>query len=127
MAGSRILFHPLVEDTALLLGLMASSMGLVFPSLVEAMSMVLLEAASVEAPVICSDIPENREVMREDALYFSSGNIEDLARQLEYALSHRPQMAQMGQRARSRVLVEYDWDAIAARYEALYRACVKER
>jgi glycosyltransferase involved in cell wall biosynthesis len=89
------------------------------------MSMVLLEAASLGVPVICSDIPENREVMREDAIYFSSGNSEDLVERLEYALGHRQDMTQMGQRARSRVLVEYDWDMIAARYNELYQTCVR--
>ena len=120
MAGMRIVFHSPIEDTSLLLGLMSNSRGLVFPSSVEAMSMVLLEAASSGVPVICSDIAENRDVMKEDALYFTSSNVEDLIARLDYALSHRQAMIDMGQQARRRVLAEFNWDVIAERYDELY-------
>jgi hypothetical protein len=43
------------------------------------MSMILLETGSLDVPVICSDIPENKVVMGDSGLYFQSGNAQSLA------------------------------------------------
>ncbi len=40
----------------------------------KAMSMVLLEGASLGIPVVCSDIEENMEVLGETGIYFKSEN-----------------------------------------------------
>ena len=41
----------------------SNAIGLVFPSLLEGMPIVLLEALTIGCPVLCSDIPENLEVI----------------------------------------------------------------
>lgn len=94
---------------------------LIFPSLVEAMSMVLLEAASIGTPIVCSDIVENRHVLCDEAVYFESENVASLAQQLEWVLDHREDISLVGRRTRERIQVEYSWDTIAARYAQLYR------
>jgi glycosyltransferase involved in cell wall biosynthesis len=127
MAGSRVLFQPLVEDPAVLFGLIKASICLVFPSLVEAMSMVLLEAASLGVPIVCSDIIENRTVMQGDALYFESENVAALTDQLEWVLTHRSDATRLGERARQRVQTQHSWDSIAVSYAELYREVHKER
>jgi glycosyltransferase involved in cell wall biosynthesis len=84
----------------------------IFPSTTEAMSMMLLEAASLQAPIICSDIPENRIVMQDNVLYFRSGDAVDLADQIQWALSRC-------------VKDNLTWETIVKQYEEVYRACIR--
>ncbi len=49
-----------------LISIVRDCLAFVFPSEVEAMSMMLLEAVSCRRPVVCSDIPENLAVVGED-------------------------------------------------------------
>ena len=76
IADSSIFFQPLIKKPETLFGLMTQSIGLIFPSLVEAMSMVLLEAASLGVPVIACDISENFQIFGDDFAYFSSNDID---------------------------------------------------
>ena len=126
LAGSRVRFQPFVESSEVLSSLMAHSAGLVFPSMVEAMSMVLLEAASLGVPIVCADIPANRAVLPEQALYFTSGEAEDLAARLEWALGHSSEMKALGAQAQAWVRAHFDWDGIAEQYDRLYREVVGE-
>jgi glycosyltransferase involved in cell wall biosynthesis len=84
------------------------------------MSMMLLEAAALGAPLVCSDIAENRHVLGERALYFRSGNADDLREKLVWALAHPDEMVALAAEAREHIRREYSWDAIAVRYEELY-------
>jgi glycosyltransferase involved in cell wall biosynthesis len=126
-ADGRAVFVPFIESQAALLGLIRVCRLFVFPSMDEAMSMMLLEAASVGAPIVCSDIPANRDVLSDAALYFESGNVEDLADKLGWALEHPGEMRALGERAQSRVRQDFAWDSIADRYEALYHDVIENR
>ena len=121
IAGTKIRFHPLVNDAGALFGLLACAKCLLFPSFAEAMSMVLLEAASVGLPVICSDLAENRQVMENDALYFNSGNVESLIEQIQISLDRPSWIKEMGQRAMKRIREDYSWDAISVQYAGIYK------
>ena len=82
--------------------------------------MMLLEAASLGTPIICSDIAENKEVLSEDAIYFRSGDPSSLLEQLNWALTHKAEALLIGDCARERIRANYTWDKIAARYAQLY-------
>jgi glycosyltransferase involved in cell wall biosynthesis len=125
IACARVRFEALIEDQATLFGVMACATCLIFPSRVEAMAMVLLEAASLGVPIICSNIEENRLVMLDDALYFESENVESLVCQLERGLANRETLRVMGRAAQARIQTDYAWDVIAQRYAQLYRDLVK--
>ena len=56
-------------------------------SLAEGFGLPLAEAARLDKPVICSDIPVFREVGREGAIYFTSGDAESMADAVEGFLS----------------------------------------
>ena len=127
MAGPQVRFQPLVTNPVDLFGLMADARVLIFPSTVEAMSMVLLEAAYLGVPTVCSDIPENREVMGEGAVYFQSGSVDSLVERLEWALGHPEDVLQRSHCAKVRVQEQYSWDAIAARYADLYHDVVQNK
>jgi glycosyltransferase involved in cell wall biosynthesis len=120
LADPRVIFSPFISSLSILLGLMKYSIMLVFPSLSEGMSMTLLEAASVGTPILCSDIPANTAVLPGQALYFSSGSVEDLAAKLQWALVHKQEMENLGTQAKAQVRNNYSWDYIVEQYEILY-------
>ena len=121
VAGSGVTFIPFVDGQPTLLGWMRLCKLFVFPSIQEAMSVTLLEAASVGAAILCSDIPANRTVLPEQALYFSAGDADDLASKLQWALDHPQEMALLGKRAQAWVRQQFDWDSICPKYEAIYK------
>ena len=120
--GKNVVFVSRVEDRDVLLGLVAQSALFVFPSTVEAMSMMLLEAVSTGVRVLASDIPENTCVLPQGFPVFRTGDETDLTRAMITALSEpecdsKPRYASY---ARD-VLRTYDWDRIADQYMEVYR------
>lgn len=127
MADRRVRFVPFIADRATLFGIVARARLFVFPSTVEAMSMALLEAASLGVPIVYSDIPENRVVMDGCGLSFRAGDAAALAAQLRRALAEPEQMAGLARAAQVRMREQFSWDVIAARYEAVYERVLAAR
>jgi glycosyltransferase involved in cell wall biosynthesis len=123
LADDRVHFIPFIAEKATILGLLQQARLFVFPSTVEAMSMMLLEAASVGVPVVCSDIPENVKVMADKTLYFQSANVKDLRQKLQWALQNPTYLAQSAGQAQAWVAEQFSWHAIVRQYEQLYRTC----
>ena len=121
----RVVFIPPIWDRELLFGMVKLARLFIFPSTAEAMSMMLLEAASLKVPIICSDIPANRTVMQGSVLYFHSGDAIDLANQIEWALGHPGKMSSLGRKAGIWVRDTLSWEKIVEQYEEIYRACMK--
>jgi glycosyltransferase involved in cell wall biosynthesis len=120
VADERTFFLSLIKSRSLLYGIIRKAKLFVFPSTVEAMSMMLLEVAGLGVPVVCSDIPENRLVMGESAVYFSSGDSKSLRLVLDWALKHPFQMKTMAGRAERMVRAAYDWNTISEQYDKIY-------
>ncbi len=92
----------------------------IFPSEVEAMSMMLLEAISLKAPVICSNIPENIAIVGEHYRYiFENKATMDLKRILE-EIEQNGVDFKVVEDLYQKVLKEYNWNKIAKEYETLY-------
>lgn len=91
------------------------------PSLWEGLSLVLLEAMCASKPVISSDIPNNRAVASdEEALFFPVGDHSAMAIALETLRSDPDLGRSMGERARLKVLREYDFETNLRKIETLY-------
>ncbi len=112
-----------VSDRAILMSLVEKAKIFVFPSEHEGLSIMLLEVGSTgETPLICSDIPENTQVFRDDhVLYFQDKNADDLAEKFLWAEDHMDEMGQKAKRARTHVLKEFSEERMARRYNVLYR------
>jgi glycosyltransferase involved in cell wall biosynthesis len=111
----------LIKDKQLLYSYFKNAKLFVFPSEVEAMSMILLEAASVKSSIICSDIKENKDVFeKSEVLFFKSGDVEDLGQKINYALSNIDQMQKLAENAYERVNSTYRWDKIVSRYAEIF-------
>jgi len=121
MADVSVRFIPFIHSKPELMGIVQSARLFVFPSTVEAMSMMLLEAASLGTPIVCSDIPANTSVLPEQALYFRSGDVDDLVEKLRWALSHPEEMKRLGRSAQEWVKARFSWKRIAEQYDQLYQ------
>ena len=82
-------FAGFISSKELLFGLIALSQLYVFPTTYEAMAITLLEVAALRIPLVASDIPENRVVLPEHALFFRSADVADLRARIEWALGQR--------------------------------------
>ena len=56
----------------------------------ESFGFSLLEAKLFHLPIICSDIPINREIAKNSALYFETDNARELADRMKYFIEKRP-------------------------------------
>lgn len=90
----------------------------VFPSRLEGMPNVVLEAMAFALPVIATDVPGNRDVVVHGStgLLVESENVDQLAAALRQILSQPSLRQQMGAAARARVLERHTWAAGAAEY-----------
>jgi len=114
-------FLGLIKDKPLLLGYIKKSKLFVFPSSVEAMSMMLLEVALTKTPIIASDIPENKVIFSdEEVLYFNTNDKDDLANKINYANSHMSIMQQKAELAFKKLMTNYNIKNIAPQYAKLY-------
>lgn len=99
----------------------------VFPSSIEGLPLVLLEALSFQRPVLFSDIPENREIADGLGISFKSGSVDDLAEKLRYALSDANPFETLLPAIPGRLSTEYNWDHVAGQYLNVYAAALKKR
>ncbi|MGI9235086.1 MAG: glycosyltransferase family 4 protein [Woeseiaceae bacterium] len=124
----------------------------VLPSSIEGMAIVLLEAMSYAKCCLCSDIEENLEVIfpsvtsehaRQkndrfiadqgttsiDEMFgacFSSGDVDDLTRKLEFLFRHPELVNSLGERARQQVADRHNWDRIAQEYLVVFSDLLKQ-
>jgi glycosyltransferase involved in cell wall biosynthesis len=93
----------------------------VFPSTIEGLPLVLLEALSFQRPVLFSDIPENREIADGLGISFKSGSVDDLAEKLKYALSDAEPFDTLLPAIPDRLSRDYNWDRVVEQYAKVYR------
>lgn len=101
---------------------------IILPSLgKEGLPLVLLEAALLGKPAICSNIPGNNEVVVDGVtgLLFPPGDPAALAVQIDRLLSDRERCAGMAQRAQERAGKEFTIEAMTDRVEGLYRQLLR--
>jgi len=84
----------------------------------------LVESMSYGNCVIANGTPENLEVIGDAALSYSKNNFSELSELLAQVLSDPEDARRMGERARSRALLRYSWDAVVSRYENLLASLV---
>ncbi len=119
-ATEHVVLIPRLLTQPELFELVAGAKLFVFPSEIEAMSMMLLEVVSCGVPVLASDIAENVEVVGADYPWlFRNADAAHLAAQLARFLESGPgpEIAVL----RARCARDFNWTAIAGRYLALYR------
>lgn len=99
-------------DRAHVVSAMRSCYAVVFPSLVEASPMTLLEALAVDCRIVLSDIPGHRETARgalPEECYFALGSPDAVATALLHCESMEPMAADFQATARARTLAREKW------------------
>lgn len=116
-----VTFLGLIKDKNKLLNVMRCSKLFVYPTEMESMSMMLLEAASVNTPIICSDIIENKDIFQDDeVLYFSLDIDNDLEQKISWAIDNYDEMYKRSVRAHNRINETNNWETIASNYSKIY-------
>ncbi|GMQ26635.1 glycosyltransferase [Algoriphagus sp. oki45] len=121
-----------ITDSVELLGtvknvpeLLSNADFFVFPSYFEGLPGALIEAMLAKIPIICSDIPENKECVDEYmALFQRVGDSSDLLAQMEKAISLTDWEART-QRAYDYAAKHFDIEKIAQQYEEVYQKLLK--
>lgn len=74
---NNLLYLEFIEREELL-NLYQDSSALIFPSLYEGFGMPIIEALSLNKPIICSDIPVFKEILKNNAIYFDPRKPQDI-------------------------------------------------
>lgn len=96
-----------------------SSSCIVLPSLWEGLPLTLFEALASGRPVIVSDIPAFKSVIRNEAVFFKAKDSKDLRKNLEEIIKNKNKSKLYGKRGKA-LSKEYDWDKICNRMKKLY-------
>lgn len=120
LAEPNVTFINFISSKDELFELIRNCRFFVFPSTYEAMSMILLEVASLTKGIVCSDIPENLEAIGAHAVYFESGQIGSLQDKIEHALAHPAEMEILAKAAHNWVMQHRRWKQISRSYLELY-------
>jgi len=92
------------------------------PSILEGLSIALIEALSYGRCTLVSDIPENLEVVEDCAVTFRSRDVEDLRAKLQMCLDHPDMVAATAERCRQLAEERYSWPRLVEATEAFYQA-----
>lgn len=124
MADERVKFIPFIDNIRILFGVIKRAKLFIFPSTHEAMSSMLLEVAALGVPIICSDIPENVDVLERNTIYFSSGDYKDLAKKIEFCLNNYDEAVKIANKAKKSVIKRYKWQDISEKYKNIYNSLI---
>jgi len=100
--------------------LMANCFAYVQPSDVEGLSPVILESSFLGAPVICSNIEQNKYILEDSGLYFEQGNAVDLEHVLTEAASDPNRLQQRGAEQRARIVARFSWESVVDEHERIF-------
>lgn len=117
---SRVIFPGYVygDDTNIL---MKNAFAYVQPSLIEGLSPVILTVMGLGTPLICSDIVENKFICGNNAVTFTSGDANNLATQLQYALDNNDKIQNNAIIGSVDIAQRFNWDKITDQYIELLK------
>jgi glycosyltransferase involved in cell wall biosynthesis len=90
------------------------------PSVLEGLSISLIEAISAGKCVLASDIPENLEVVEDCAVTFATRDVDDLREKMRALLENPERVDQVAERCRKHAETHYSWSRIVDATEAVY-------
>jgi glycosyltransferase involved in cell wall biosynthesis len=124
-----------VEDRVHFLGhisdvrpVVRTATALLLPSKREGLARSVMEALSLEVPVIASTARGNRELLGTDSgILYPTGDVAALADAMDWLIDHADEARAMGLRGRDRMVEQYDLQVLIRMHEELYRAMLAER
>ena len=90
------------------------------PSILEGLSISLIEAISHGKCVLVSDIPENMEVVQDCAVSFKTKDVDDLEAQLRTLIANPGRVEAVARTCKAHAEEHYSWNRIVEATEAVY-------
>ena len=116
------------QHGSVLEALFANAYLVAHPSETEGLPITILEAMSYGRAVLASNIPENLEVTRGQAINFNNRDVADLTAKLDFMLAAPDLVARLGEQSQQYVLQNYNWDDVAVGVADVYhRAAASEK
>ena len=138
LVGLKALVHDLKLDASIeFLGKVSDeelekiykkSSVLVLPSLtrLEAFGIVQLEAMAFAVPVIVSDIPGPRSVLKHVSLTFSPGDAKALATAIEKIVSDQLLVEKMTKKGKELLATKYSWHIVYEQINQIYQQAIRD-
>lgn len=101
----------------------ANSDILLFPSVREGFSNVVLEASACGLPIVCFNTCSFPEIVQHDRSGLLSNNLSEMREHLEYLIRDEEARRKFSKNARKKAL-EFDWDVIAPKWAKLFEQVV---
>ncbi len=102
--------------------------ALILPSEREGLARCLMEALSLEVPVIASTARGNDEVIGPDCgILFTTGDVDALAAAMDHFVDHPDEAVATGIRGRQRMIDRFDVPILRRHHDALYAELLAER
>ena len=123
--GGRVHLLGVLDDVRPLL---RASTALILASTREGLARSVMEALSLEVPVIASTARGNRELVGDErGLTFETGDVGALAAAMDWLVEHPEERRAMGARGRARMVERYDIGVLLRLHEQLYEGLLAER
>lgn len=107
--------------------LLRGSLALLLTSRREGLPRCILEAMSLEVPVIATDIRGSNELLADGAgILYQVGNIESLRKAMDYIINNPEEAGTMGRIGRKQVLERYELENILQLHENLYEKALRK-
>jgi glycosyltransferase involved in cell wall biosynthesis len=95
------------------------------PSDIEGLSPVILESAYLGAPIVCSDIEQNKYILQDTALYFEKSKPASLANVLTAALADPETLRSIAAHSQALVTQRFSWDAVVDAHVRIFSSARK--
>ena len=122
--ADRVIFAGIIGDVR---PIVATSIALLLCSGREGLARSIMEALSLEVPVIASTARGNGELVGDSGRVVAIGDIDGLAHAMDWLLDHPAERRAMGERGRSRMVEGYDLRVVSRLHEELYASMLAER
>lgn len=122
--AGRVHFTGHVDDIRPLL---ATATALVAPSRREGLSRSVMEALSLEIPIVASSARGNAELVADSGFVNPVGDIAGMAAAMDAIVARPDEGRSMGQRGRARMVARYDVGQVSRLHETLYGSLLAAR
>ncbi len=119
-------FLEIIKDKSILLNYVHHSTLFIYPTLYEAMSIMLLEVAFAQTPILCSDLVENKAMFSSNEVtFFRSNDIDDLTQKISHALNNPKEMIEKSALAYEKLNNHYNWVTISKAYDKIFKGLLQ--
>ena len=122
--SKNIIWRGYLSDRKEIVKILKSSYCIALPSLWEGLPLTLFEALASSRPVIVSDIPAFKSVLKDEAIFYEVKNSKDLEKSIKLIIEDKSLAKAYGIKG-NKLAEVYDWDNIAKKIQEIYSNAIK--